>query len=1089
MKKHLVIFALFTVFYNSSSFSQTDELSIDIIRKGVGLFDEKKYDESIAELRKVHRNDSNYYLASTEILLSYLQLGKNNEGLELCNHLLKLKNDYTPNILIYKGDFLDNLNKQNEALEIYSKGLKDYPTNHSFLYEAGVLKLKKGKYEEAYDYFTKTLKLNPFHSASHFQLALMAIRQNNIVGAMMAYQFYLLSDVGSARAKSVVVNLEKLTKLELQPDTIIEVKNFGNDFSELESIIKSKIAFTDKYKCKIDLKYEMVKQMQLLIENIGKYSDVTGFYNDFYGKFFTELQKQKMFEPFTYYCLSGMEIESINKWMTKNKSEVDKYENWAYNYICEKMATYNENLNGQVKAVPHWFRGSKIFAAGERNANQANHGYWVYYYNNGIVKAEGKFDDGKKTGPWKYYFKSGGISDLKEFVNDNIVRGKSFYSNNNPKQDLTYKNGNLDGEIKTFYTNGNQQMMRVYKEGKIEGKESQFFRNSNLRYTLENKNESLIGDFVEYYDNGKIYQKFSFTNGNIEGPVKLYHNNQKNTVESEGVYVKGKISGEWKYYFKDGKIQKKGAFNSDGKKDGPWVEFSRDGKPLSEETFNDGKLSGPQKYYDYDGNLWQEYLYKKGKLLEYRAYKKDGSKVCDNKLGAKNISLVLYHANGQKRREGKISDGDMDGTWKDYNYYGALVKEVTYKDGNYNGPIREFFSNGELQSERTFVNGVEDGENKYYHINKKVKSEGKVVKGNYEGYRRHYYIDGSLEKIDYYTTGERDGWNETYDVNGKLYEEDLYSDGCLIKVVYHDTTGKVLQNIDLPGGNGTLKKMTMFNTLSFNRQFVNDYAVNKSTTYFPDGKTETEVTFNNGRREGKLMAYDEMGNVSSETNYFHDQLEGKRIFYFPDGKIESEYVYEDGSSNGKSVVYHYNGKLAKEINYIDDELQGESIVYDEMGEMVYKRFFFNDLLINYTYKGADGNFIKPMELVSGQCKIQCKFKNGNKSIEANYFNGDLNGKRLVYTSNNTLSTENDFIFNAENGTSKEYYLNGKVRLLENYYYGKLHGLTQSFYENGKVRFERMFKLGEKHGWTKFYDDKGTLLKSILYYNDYSILIK
>ncbi|PBQ31944.1 hypothetical protein CNR22_09235 [Sphingobacteriaceae bacterium] len=1079
-----------TTFNAQSNFKELERSSV-IINRGIELHGDKKYEEAITEFKKVHRNDSNYYLASVEILNSYLALKKNNEGIALCDELLKLKNDYTPNILIYKGDFLDHMEKYGEAEKIYEMGAKEYPINHVFYYAMGVSKLHQKKPDQAYTYFIKTLKLNPFHSASHLQLGLLARRNNSIVGTMLAYQFSLLCDASSKRAQGIVGDLEKISKLELEPDTILSMKVFEteNDFTELESIIKSKVALGSKYKSKTDLQFDLVKQMQLLIENIGKYKDVKGFYNEFYGAFFTELNNSKFLEQFIYFSLRGMEVEKVNKWLAKNKADVDVFETWCYNYMCKTLANYPENLNGKIVTVPHWFQQNLIVAAGVQNAEKNNEGYWVYYYKNGIKKAEGEFVNGKKNKVWKYYTQTGATKEETEFSNGAEKLYKSFYENSNPSVEVAIADNKITGVKKAYFSNGNIASSTEYKNGEISGTETHYYRNGSLRYSIKNEKKVINGDLVEYFDNGRIYQKVSFVNDNREGASKTFFNNANNTVASEGVYKKNKAIGEWKTYYRGGSIYKQMTYNEDGFYDGTVKEFHENGKIKTEEVYSAGKLNGLTKEFTDDGSLWQEFAYKKGKLLEYRAFKKDGTKICDNKINGKNFQLVLYHPNGNKRREGKVSDGELDGIWKDYSSFGVLTREANYKEGRFDGKYLEYHTNGKVRKERLYKEGTEDGYYKSFYLDGTLETEGMIVEGESQGYWKNYYKNGSLESNTYYLNDDMFGWNEYFDVNAKLSSENLYRENCLVKIVYHDTTGSVSQNIDLPGGTGLIERKTMDGVVIFKKQYVKDYAEGTSKSFYPDGKTETEVEYKKGKREGKAFAFNPLGGQISEIGYFNNEKNGKELVYFDNGKVQSEYYYENGNINGKCFFYFQSGKIFKDINYDYGDTEGESNVYDESGELIYTRNFHNDLLMSYTYKDTKGQLLKPMEMPTGDKTVICYYPNGKKSFEANYTNGDLNGKRILYHSNGKLMEDTEFYFDVQNGVSKEYYSNGNLRILQNYSYNRLEGKSENYYENGTLRSEQNYKNGVEHGWFKYYDANGKLVKSVLYYNGDPIVIK
>lgn len=1080
----LVTVIFFNCILNAQTTTNENIGSIEIIRRGVELHDNKKYTEALVEFKKVHRNDSNYYLAGVKILNTYLATEKNNEGLAYCNELLKLKNDYTPNLLIFKGDFLDNLKKHDEAQKVFEQGIKDYPLNNSFVYEMGVFKLRQKKQFEAYNYFIKSIQINPMHASSHQQLCYLAYKQNNITCAMLAAQFFLLVENTTKRAEGVVADIEKISKLELVADTTITIKELEgqNDFSELESIIKSKAALSPKYKSKTDLNYDLIKQLQLVIENIGKYSDVKGFYNEFYGKFFTELNANKHLESYMYHILEGMNLDIVKKYNDKHKSDMSEFTGWAYKYVCTKLGNFNENLNGQTLVVPHYFSGNKISAAGVKNAQNQNIGYWNYYYSNGIKKSEGEFVKDKRQGKWRFYSKTGEIQEETTYDNGLEKIYKTFYLNGNPKLDILVANGKIAGELKSYYSNGNLRFTKEYVDGKINGTEKQFYRNGSAKYSIKNVEDLLNGQYNEYFDNGKLSYSVNVVNTKQEGPSKTFYNNDNNTIEREGSYIKGKTVGEWKTYFKNGKVASVGKYNNDGEKDGTWLTYFDTGVLKEEENYTDNKYNGLQKYYDYDKTLWEEYVYNKGKLQEYRAFKKDGTKICDNKVNGKNFKLTQYHPNGTMRKEGAISDGDADGTWKYYSTFGVLTHSLNFKEGKYEGKYIVFYTNGKPKLERTYVKDEETGITTNYFVNGTVNQQGEAIKNERNGYWKEYKIDGSLDRLLYYINGDVDGWNVYYDLNGKVNNENLYSEGCLIKVIYNDTLGNIAQNVDLPGGTGVIDKKYANGKLHYHKEFVKDYAEGKSTEYFPDGNIVSQVNNIKGKKEGKLVAYTPTGKLMSETPYFNNAVDGKDIDYYDDGKLLNEDIYDNGEKHGRCISYHETGKIFKDFTYEYGEVEGISNIYDPMGELICQRNFRNGLMISCTYYDTQGNFVKPLELTPNDYKLICYFKNGKKSMEANYTNGELNGKRTLYYSTGQIFSEENFYFDYENGQSKYYYANGNVKEIENRYYGFLHGKSQYFYENGKLKLEVNYKNGEAQGFYRYYDQNGKLIKELYYYN-------
>ena len=133
----------------------------------------------------------------------------------------------------------------------------------------------------------------------------------------------------------------------------------------------------------------------------------------------------------------------------------------------------------------------------------------------------------------------------------------------------------------------------------------------------------------------------------------------KDLEKREGLYYK-----KFTDVLFTGKVTEKllrGTFRN-GKKDGPWVEYQRNGRLWFKETYKDGKQDGPFVWYHDNGQLLDKGTYKDGKP--------DGP-------------WVIYHDNGQLKDKGTFKDGKRDGPWVGYNSDGTVWKKYTgtYKDG------------------------------------------------------------------------------------------------------------------------------------------------------------------------------------------------------------------------------------------------------------------------------------------------------------------------------------------------------------------------------------------------------------------------
>jgi TonB family protein len=86
-------------------------------------------------------------------------------------------------------------------------------------------------------------------------------------------------------------------------------------------------------------------------------------------------------------------------------------------------------------------------------------------------------------------------------------------------------------------------------------------------------------------------------------------------------------------------------------------------------------------------------------------------------------------------------------------------------------------------------------------------------------------------------------------------------------------------------------------------------------TYYPDGKVESEISYNGSIREGEAK------------------------FYFEDGTLKEERLYVNGRVTGLVKTYHPNGKLKELINIEDGKREGPTSIFDEEGSYVKDIYF------------------------------------------------------------------------------------------------------------------------------------------------------
>jgi antitoxin component YwqK of YwqJK toxin-antitoxin module len=1059
-----------------------------IIDKGLDFFDNQKYKDAAEEFKKVSQNDTNYVLAALELANVYVTDSLDSLALPICERLLNIPSSFIPTILVLKATALDNLNRGDEAIAVYEDGMKRYPLNYTFTYELGLLKLRQKKYKEGYDWLIKSVKVNPYHAATHFQLGYLAVKQGKLIPAMLAWQFYLTIDNSSERAKTIVNALEKMAKNEYEfPEPIlIEGLDGQDDFSEIETLVKSKVALSKKYKSETDLSFNITKQIQLILEKIEVVKDDKGFFMQFYAPLFADLYKNKLLETYSYFILSGLENKEVDSWIKKNSTKTIEFATWFNNYLGTTVCTYDEMLNGQIVKARHYYSTAyKIYGVGNRNDKQENIGYWNYYYSNGTKKSEGAYNaTGKRIGNWKFYAETGVIETIENYT-DGKIDGlfENYFTNGSILSKRYFSNNLMDGDQIYYYPTGAKKMSYQYKANIENGKQSKFHENEKLEYSIDVINGKLQGDLQILYMNGHLKEKSSFVDNNRHGKFMEYYNFPENVLKREVNYEKGQAVGIFKSYHPNGNLSETGEYNKSSEKTGLWKNFSDDNILISEETFNDGKLSGINRNYSSKGKLTEEYLYKNGILQEYKAFDKEGKIVYQNKKdGKNNYDATLYYPNGNKKREGRVTNGLLDGKWKNYNANGSLTSEENYVDGKTDGKLLFYYENGKLKSETDYVAGETSGYYKEYYKNGKLRKEGAYVSEKAAGEWKKFYPDGSIESILFYKDGESDNLQQYFAANGKLDNEEVIELNYLKKKSDYDSLGKLIQESVLNKGTGLLNIKYPDGKPYWTANYQNNLVQGLATVLFHSGKTLATKNYVDGELHGEVKFFYPSGKLLTEENYVGGDLHGKVISYYEDGGIKVSYDYYYGTENGKRTYYYPNKKPEVEYSYKNGQLDGKTINYDESGELVIVRNFEDGYLTSYQYNDKSGNLIAPIEIKNETGTVKSYYKSGIPSFEYTLKNGAIEGKKTVYFPNGKIYEETDFVCDEKDGKRKNYFPSGKLKTEENWKSDERNGASVTYYENGTIKSEEYYLNDKKMGTFKNYDEKGNLIKTYFYYN-------
>lgn len=111
---------------------------------------------------------------------------------------------------------------------------------------------------------------------------------------------------------------------------------------------------------------------------------------------------------------------------------------------------------------------------------------------------------------------------------------------------------------------------------------------------------------------------------------------------------------------------------------------------------------------------------------------------------------------------------------------------------------------------------------------------------------------------------------------------------------------------------------------------------------YPNGQVAEEITYQNGKRNGRLERWFENGDLSFEAFYENNRLNGKLRSWWINGHLRSESNYKKGVVHGLQKQWYSSGRPFKELNIVNGKEEGLQRAWRENG----------DLFVNYEAKNG-----------------------------------------------------------------------------------------------------------------------------------------
>lgn len=423
-------------------------------------------------------------------------------------------------------------------------------------------------------------------------------------------------------------------------------------------------------------------------------------------------------------------------------------------------------LAGELEGMATWYYPTGKKQASIYYEDDAPAGEHAIWYEDGVLKEKGTWEQGKRLGTWEYKAPNGrpcltevydSAGKLSQVPLCQTMTGKSLSIG-------TFKNG--QGVLKRYDMTGSLLAEEPYSNGRING-------------------------VVSIYDSaGKVAERHTYVLGTLHGQLETYWP-EVQKLQSRTTIAQGIKQGLYDAWHPSGKPAAKGWYKN-GQKDSLWITYHESGtrasvglyklgepEGLHEQWFENGAPRAIYKYVEHKpDSIWTTY-YANGNVMLLEEYD----------MGERVGTWTSYYTDGKEKELTDYIGGKADGRHQTWFVNGQQEVDELYSAGLLNGPAKYWYANGKPAGKGSYTMGLKEGAWEYWHGNGKPKTsevykngtlqsataflapDGKVISthtvvaGN--GRRQWYHPGGILASDGSYKTGQKHGLWQYWTPEGK----------------------------------------------------------------------------------------------------------------------------------------------------------------------------------------------------------------------------------------------------------------------------------------------------------------------------------
>ncbi|MGV9012691.1 MAG: hypothetical protein ACOH13_08875 [Flavobacteriales bacterium] len=1040
-------------------------------------------DKALALLRTVPAGDSIFERVLMRRVIMELDRKAYSEVLSTSKLGIRQHGEYEYLFHFEKIAALSGTKKYAEAEAYADSCITKYPGNFIFPNIKALVVDESGDRARALELFKANVVRFPTRADAHVNLGDIAAQEGKTAQAALCYATATIMHYGTSKDERNVGDLDQLLGGTLDAAPKGGDLDKGEDFSEIDLLLKNRVAMAKGYKVKPDLEYPICRQSHLLFSHLKDHPAGDGFWSTYYVPLFNRIMAENLFEGFIYNALSSAGNEQVLALAKKKSAVVQDFRKAIWPVLMDLYQTYPDSPGGTP--VKHWFLESgSLNGVGDGNAAaDVYSGPWTSYHSNGSIAAKGTLSaNGKRMGTWNEYFDDGSLQRILQYDADGKENGVRllYYRTGALNDSVRFINDKPDGTYHHHLPDGTLKLAKTFAQDKVNGPAISYFACGTVenRYTLAD--DKADGRVTSYYADGAQQYNGDYQAGQRTGVHTTFHHNGKK--ESEYGYVDGKASGPYTEWWPEGNLKRKGTMTND-LVTGADSSWEANGQLASVRMLDlKGRSNGTQTNFA-NGLAYEVDEYTNDLLVRYRFLDKKGNVIQEGARKKGKFQFSGYTSRGTLASRGEyLDEGLKDGVWQYFLPDGTVSAEEHFVKGKMQGKQTSYYKNGKVRIEYDYTLPDRTGTYRQFYLNGKPKYIGWLVQGRLSGTYRHYLPDGTLNEDEYYVDGDRSGWQDYYDNNGKPVSSNLVVDGKISEKIIYGAEGLVQAHHVVPPGPYTLMETFADGNKMDEIPMMNGTYHGAATWFYPNGNKRIEGRYVNGERDGLWTWYFPDGKKLSEEFWSLDEQTGTERNWYRSGQLSNESTYTHGERNGPYLSYWENGQVNVERHYEHGKESGIAKNHAEDGTLQYARFFDQDELIGYAQPKTGGTIGDTVYTAPGKVEIKSFYDNGKPSRLFIYMDGEIDGPYKAWHPNGQLEEEEVYEAGSRTGTDNEYYANGQLRQVSNYEEDVRHGPILRYAENGKLIEQGTFHYGSLEGEYKVWDNMGKLVATYGYQN-------